>query len=26
MWHPERNPHFDDADISLVRQVFGVSP
>jgi putative glutamine amidotransferase len=26
MWHPERNSHFDDADISLVRQVFGVSP
>lgn len=26
MWHPERNPQIDSADLSLVRQVFGVSP
>lgn len=26
MWHPERNSPFDSADLSLVRQVFGVSP
>jgi putative glutamine amidotransferase len=25
MWHPERNPQIDSADLSLVRQVFGVS-
>lgn len=26
MWHPERNQHWDSADLSLVRQVYGVSP
>jgi len=25
MWHPERNRHLDSADLSLVRQVYGVS-
>ncbi|VXA95645.1 gamma-glutamyl-gamma-aminobutyrate hydrolase family protein [Pseudomonas sp. 8O] len=26
MWHPERNQHWDSADLSLVRQVYGISP
>ena len=26
MWHPERNQQWDSADLSLFRQVYGVSP